>query len=136
MVSVTEVINRQYPHWLYARIAGGANAVQDEQTGQWQGEQSGWAKICRCREETNGRGNQIQTAGGEYISYSAIVQLPQGAQAIDAGTEIIVSDFEWQPEEAFANPDFMTAATLNGSFRIKGICLKFDAGRLHSRLWL
>lgn len=135
MVSVTEVINSQYPHWLYARMAHG-EAVQDEQTGRWQGEQLGWLKLCRCREETNGKGNQIQAAGGEFITFSAIVQLPKGTPVIEPGTEVVVSDFNYQIEGTFDNPDVMTSAPLNGSFRLKGICLKYDAGRLHSRLWV
>lgn len=135
MVSLSKVISSQYPHWLYARMAHG-EAVQDEHTGRWQGEQLGWLRLCRCREETSGRGSQIQAAGGEFISFSAIVQLPKGAPVVEAGTEVAVSDYNYQIGGTFDNPDFMASAPLGGSFRLRGICLKYDAGRLHSRLWV
>lgn len=72
-----------------------------------------------CREETDGRGSEIQTADGTYRKYSAIIQIPKGTLTIDEGTSVFVSNRE------------------DGSdVRIKGTALKFDTRQLHSRLWV
>ena len=72
-----------------------------------------------CREETDGRGQEVQTADGTYRKYSSIIQIPKGDLTIDDGTSVFVSDHE------------------DGSgARIKGVALKFDKGQLHSRLWV
>lgn len=107
---------RQYPHYLFALITGESTQEED---GRWSDEDQQTIFLSMCREETDGRGSEIQTADGTYRKYSAIIQIPNGALTIDEGTSVFVSNHE------------------DGSdVRIKGVALKFDKGQLHSRLWV
>lgn len=133
MVSVTDVINRQYPHWLYVRFA--SQAEQNEQTGQWEAQPGAWQRLCQCREETNGRGSQIQAAGGEFVTFGAVVHIPAKGILLPLGTEVAVSDFSLYMGN-FDTPGYVEQSVASGQFRIHGFCLKFDKGRLHSRLWV
>ena len=109
---------RQYPHYLFAVKCeieaykdGGGNWVQpDDATPEM---------VSMCREETNGKGTQIQVAGGTFHVFASLVQLPKGVPVVADGTTVFVSN----------DPDGMDV-------RIKGTALKFDNGQLHSRLWL
>ena len=73
----------------------------------------------KCREESSGKGSQLQIAGGEFRIFSSTIQLPKGTDVIKEGDEIFVSDDQAGEE-----------------IRIKGEVLKFDKGQLHSRLWV
>lgn len=73
---------------------------------------------CRCREDTDGRGSEIQVAGGTFHKYTSLIQMPKGIK-IEEGTSVFVSNDESGVD-----------------VRIKGRVLKFDNGQLHSRLWL
>jgi hypothetical protein len=108
---------KQYPHYLFA-ISGG-DAVQNS-TGGWDtNEDPKTDFISMCREETNGRGNELQVGGGLFYRYSSLVQLPRTCPIVDEGTTVFVSDLE------------------DGTkVRIKGQVLKFDKGQLHCRLWI
>ncbi|ERI85117.1 hypothetical protein HMPREF1981_02004 [Bacteroides pyogenes F0041] len=107
---------KQYPHYLFALITGESTQGED---GRWSDEDQQTIFLSMCREETDGRGSEIQTADGTYRKYSAIIQIPKGALTIDEGTSVFVSNHE------------------DGSdVRIKGVALKFDKGQLHSRLWV
>lgn len=137
MVNISDVISSQYPHRLYYRASEG-EATQDEH-GSWREGAAAWHRYGACREETNGKGATVATAGGAFTTFSATVMIPRGAPGrIPEGTEVIIADREL---------DDLTAATLDdrgkvqelisrGIVRASGTCLKFDLGRLHSRLWL
>lgn len=106
----------QYPHYLFALITGESTQGED---GRWSDEDQQTIFLSMCREETDGRGQEVQTADGTYRKYSSIIQIPKGDLTIDEGTSVFVSDHE------------------DGSgARIKGVALKFDKGQLHSRLWV
>ncbi|GBU07967.1 hypothetical protein AwDysgo_12980 [Bacteroidales bacterium] len=107
---------QQYPHYLFAVLGG--ESTQDE-NGNWTQASESIELISTCREETNGRGSQIQIAGGTFHIFASLIQLPKGAQGVDVGTMVFISN----------KPDV-------SDVRIKGTVLKFDAAQLHSRLWL
>ena len=136
MVNIANVINSQYPHWLYYR-AGQGEAVQDEHGG-WGESGAAWRLHGRCREETNGKGATIAAAGGNYITFSATIYLPQGASRIPERTPVIAADRELDADTLAKLDDAATVQALisEGAVRSSGDCLKFDLGRLHSRLWV
>ncbi len=106
----------QYPHYLFALTTG--ESIQDE-NGYWTEENKTIVFLSKCREETDGRGQEIQSADGTYHKFSSIIQIPKGDLMIKEGTEVYVANKEDGTD-----------------IRIKGIALKFDKGQLHSRLWL
>lgn len=107
---------RQYPHYLFTLTTG--ESAQDE-NGYWTDEAQQVVFLSKCREETDGRGSEVQTADGTYRKFSSLIQIPKGALMIQEGTSVFVADNE------------------DGSgVRIKGTALKFDKGQLHSRLWV
>ena len=63
------------------------------------------------------------------------MQIPVGVERIPEGTEIVVTTTEVEPGELLSE-DFVERAKAEGIVRISGECLKFDEGRLHSRLWV
>jgi hypothetical protein len=108
---------KQYPHYLF--IVSGGEATQDEE-GNWtdEGEET-FTFVSVCREETDGQGTETNDGGGTFHHLSSLIQMPKGVQSIPLGTPVVVSnDAEGK------------------DLRIKGVCLKFDAGQLHSRLWV
>ena len=109
---------KQYPHFLFVLVSGGTS-VQDSE-GNWIASQSTWRMHSVCREETNGKGQQIVGADGKATVYSSAVYLPKSAGSIAEGTEIFISNENSE----------------NGPKRAKGTCLKFSVGQLSSRLWL
>ena len=137
MVNIADIINNQYPHRLYYRTSEGEATQNDH--GGWDGSPAGWELYGRCREETNGKGSTIATAGGEFTTYSALIQIPQGeGPRIPEGTEIIVADIELDDTTVAGLDDRSKVQELlnTGTVRAAGKCLKFDLGRLHSRLWV
>lgn len=106
---------KQYPHYLFAILGG--DSIQDE-NGNWIVPDATPQFVSMCREETDGRGNEIQVAGGTFRKYSSLIQLPKGTPKIEDGTSVYVAD------------------TDGTNIRVKGISLKFDKGQLHSRLWV
>lgn len=110
------MVIKQYPHYLFALITGEATQGED---GRWSDEDQQTIFLSMCREETDGRGPEIQTADGTYRKYSAIIQIPKGALIVEEGTSVFVAE----------NED-------GSAIRIKGTALKFDKGQLHSRLWV
>lgn len=111
------MVTKQYPHYLFAVVAGD-ESVQDE-TGNWSESGTTNMFVSMCREETDGRGSEIQVAGGKFRRFTSLVQLPKGAPEVEDGTSVFVSN----------NED-------GTDIRISGEALKFDAGQLHSRLWV
>ena len=107
---------KQYPHYLFAVMT--EQSVQKE-NGRWSDEVQKVTFLSMCREETDGRGAEVQTADGTYRKYSSLIQIPKGDLVVTEGTSVFVSD------------------SRDGSnIRISGIALKFDKGQLHSRLWV
>lgn len=110
------MVIKQYPHYLFAFTTG--ESVQDE-NGYWTDESQQTVFLSMCREETDGRGSEVQTADGTYRKFSSLIQIPKGALIIEEGASVFVAENE------------------DGSgIRIKGTALKFDKGQLHSRLWV
>jgi hypothetical protein len=107
----------QYPHYLFALLAG-SESVQDD-NGNWIDSEAILVFVSTCREETDGRGSEIQVADGTFHRFTSLVQLPQGAPRVEVGTSVLVAN----------RPD-------GSSIRITGVILKFDAGQIHSRLWV
>lgn len=130
---VTDVVNNQYPHFLYKRTTG-SEAVQNA-NGSWETPDGIWTFHSRCREETNGKGTQIQTASGKFVTFSSLIQIPAGVERIPEGVEIAVTEEQLEPS-ALLDQTVMEEAKISGLVRISGECLKFDKGRLHCRLWL
>lgn len=127
MVNLADVINNQYPHRLYYRASEG-EATQDDH-GAWRESEAGWKLYGACREETNGK----------FTTFSALIQTPQGAGArIPEGTEVIATDKELDATTVARLDDAKLVQELvnEGTVRVAGTCLKFDLGRLHSRLWV
>lgn len=137
MVNIADVINNQYPHRLYIRASQG-EASQDDH-GAWRESEAGWRLYGACREETNGKGSTIATGGGKFTTFSALIQIPQGAgERIPEGTEVIAADIELDAATVARLDDrgMVQELVSMGTVRIAGTCLKFDLGRLHSRLWV
>lgn len=132
MVAIQAIINHQYPHFLYVRQSD-AEAVQDA-NGSWQTTSATWKLWATCREETNGKGTQIQAANGRFITFASLIQLPAGTTRVAEGVEVAAADRELQPDEL--TDETLQAAKAEGVVRIIGECLKFDNGRLHCRLWV
>ncbi|KAA6350869.1 hypothetical protein EZS27_001716 [termite gut metagenome] len=108
---------KQYPHYLFA-VNSGKESVQDE-NGNWTESQESVELVSMCREETNGRGSEVQVAGGTFYRFTSLIQLPKGASRVEVGTSVFV------------------AGNADGSgVRVQGRVLKFDVGQIHSRLWI
>jgi hypothetical protein len=108
---------KQYPHYLFAENAD-SDSVQDK-NGNWSDAAETNIFISACREETDGRGSEIQVAGGTFHIFTSLIQLPKGAQKVEVGSTIFVAN----------NAD-------GTDIRIKGVVLKYDVGQLHNRLWV
>lgn len=130
---VTDVASRQYPHYLYKRTSEG-EATQDA-NGSWIETAERWELHSRCREETNGKGTQLQTTNGKFVTFASLVQLPAGTERIPEGVEVAVLEQPLEPS-ALLDQEAMAQAKITGVIRITGECLKFDKGRLHCRLWV
>lgn len=106
----------QYPHFLFALET--SETYRDDD-GNWIPGSTQLGYVGKCREETNGKGSQIQLAGGVFHTYSSLIQLPKGTRKISEGTKVVVANDQSGEDE-----------------RIQGEVMKFDQGQLHSRLWL
>jgi len=132
MVAIKDIINNQYPHFLYVRTSG-TEATQDA-NGSWHTEGAAWKLHASCREETNGKGTQIQAANGRFITFASLIQLPAETERVGLGQEVAAADRELLPSEL--TDETLQDAQAEGVVRIIGECLKFDKGRLHCRLWV
>lgn len=122
----------QYHQHLYA-LAQSGESVQDA-TGNWTAKTKSWVHIGLCREETNGKGNTVTTADGQVLVFSSLIQLPTGTTRIEEGKMVIVTRTE--VEAASITDAFIAEGLRTGNVVAKGICKKFDNGRLHCRLWI
>lgn len=132
MVAIKEIINNQYPHFLYTRNSDG-EAKQDA-NGSWITTGAAWKLHASCREEPNGKGTQIQAANGRFITFASLIQLPAGTERVGLCQEVAVADRKLTPSEL--TDEALKSAQAEGIVRIIGECLKFDNGRLHCRLWV
>jgi hypothetical protein len=127
------VTTYQYPQYLYALQT--AEAKQNPNTGSLETVTEVWELKGICREETNGKGHTIQTAGGENLVFASLIQIPAGTPRINEGTQIAVTRTEIGPENLL-NDDFVTQSKIAGLVIAFGKCMKYDFGRLHCRLWI
>ena len=123
----------QYPQYLYAFNSGGESVQLPN--GSWSETAAFWELKASCREETNGKGNTIQTAGGETIVFSSLIQLPVGTPRINEGTEILVT-LKKVDVNQLLDLSFIASAKISGLIVAQGACQKYDFGRLHCRLWI
>lgn len=107
---------RQYPHYLF--VERGSESTQDA-NGDWSDSTAALVFVSVCREETNGKGDEIVVAGGAFRKFGALVQIPKGADTIFDGERVVVSN-----------------DSLGSDVRLSGVCLKYDEGQLHNRLWV
>lgn len=107
----------QYPHYLFVVNPTGA-ATQGE-NGEWITPATEKVLVGACREETNGRGSQINAADGTFVTFQSLIQLPVGTTPVAVGSKVFVTN---------------DAAGLD--VRVSGVCMKFDVGQLHCRLWV
>ena len=127
------VTTYQYPQYLYA-FNNDEEAVQLP-NGSWSNPAKYWELKAACREETNGKGSTIQIADGEALVFASLIQIPKGTVRINEGTIVLVAREEIDPDQ-LTEPDFIENAKINGLVIAKGICAKYDYGRLHCRLWI
>lgn len=107
---------KQYPHYLFVETPG--DSVQDE-NGDYGDAEIQRTLIGRCREESDGRGQEYDVGGGKYIKSTSVIQCPKSCPAIAKGTGIIVAN----DEEC-------------SDIRVSGIVLNCDASQLHTRIWV
>ncbi len=122
----------QYPQYLYAFRNGEAEQLAN---GSWKPSHEGWELVAACREETNGKGHTIQAANGQFLVFASLIQLPKGTQRVNEGTEVIVTREPVDVSELL-QPGYIDSAKITGLAVAKGVCQKFDYGRLHCRLWI
>ena len=126
----------QYPHFLYRKIPG---AITRDADGNYtDGNSEAWEFVSKCREETNGKGTQVNTSDGRTLVYSSLVQLPQSDTVfVPEGTEVFVAREQLSTSSLQTLTDEgLKVLALSRTIATKGVCLKFDQGRLHSRLWI
>ena len=113
--------------------AGESQESQEETQEETPTAPATWNYVGTCREETNGRGSQVRTNDGRTLVYASLIQMPRGSNRVPEGTEVIISNRILTAEELAGD---LEALRLSGTIRAKGRCLNFDAGQLHSRLWI
>lgn len=109
---------KQYPYYLFRQVQSTAS-TQDE-NGNWVAAAPTWVLHSSCREETNGKGAQINGQDGKAIVFSSTIYAPKGTAKIPEGTLILVSETN----------------SSSGVKRICGTCLKCDPGQMNVRLWV
>lgn len=127
------VTGKQYYEFLY--FLSTQEATQ-QANGSWTPGTSGWQLKGACREETNGKGSEITTNDGKAIRFASLIQLPVGTTRIPEGTKVIVTREQLQTPANLASESYRRTARETGLIVAEGVCLKFDFGRLHSRLWI
>lgn len=110
-------MGHQYPHFLFKLVPGTSTKGED---GDWTASPESWVLHSECREETNGKGSQINTADGKAIIFSSTIYVPAGVSGIPEGVEVLVNE----------------ANDRQGLTRVQGRVLKCDVRRLNGRLWV
>lgn len=127
------VTGKQYYEYLYAFSDGEAT---QQANGSWApATGSGWELKGACREETNGKGSVITTADGKALSFASLIQMPKGTARIPEGTKVIVTSSAVTVTD-LESEQYRRSAKASGLIVAEGTCLKFDFGRLHSRMWI
>ena len=107
---------KQYPHYLFVETptesTPDANGDYSESTIEL-------TFVSKCREESDGRGNEYDSGNGTFVKSSAVIQCPKSCPAIAKGAKVFVS-----------NDDECT------DIRISGMVLNCDKAQLHTRVWL
>jgi hypothetical protein len=103
--------------------------------GSWESDGGTWVFWGICREETNGKGSTIPAENGKFLVFSSLIQLPAGTPRIDEGTEILITR-ESVNLSSLYSPDFVREGKSTGLIVASGVCLKYDFGRLHCRMWI
>lgn len=88
-------------------------------TGEFSDVEAEWVAISKCRDESSvgGGGNRlIQSAGGEAVTSSSLIQLPLTCPILKVGTLVRVLDGE--------------------VIRLEGKVLKFSKDQMHCRTWV
>src|ERR1035437_9802323 len=98
---------KQYPHLLYGSTLS-ADSTRDGD-GNYTAQTATSPLISVCREETDGRGQEIQGADGDFHKFSSVVYLPLSCPDVEFGRPVYVRD--------------SSTATTD---RAKGTVLKFD----------
>ena len=106
---------KQYPHFMF--VVASETSTQDE-NGDFPVNTPANTFVSRCREETDGRGSEIQV-GGMMHKVTSLIQLPKDCPDVQLGDNVIVAN------DAECS-----------DVRITGVCLNFKRDQLHCRLWL
>lgn len=106
---------KQYPHFLFLVTPG--ETVRNEDGDFVAGTPTN-TLLSKCREETDGRGTEIQV-GGIAHKVTSLIQLPKSCPDVALGANIVVAN------DAECS-----------DVRITGCCLNFKRDQLHARLWL
>ena len=106
---------KQYPHFIF--LVTPAQSEQNEDGDFVAGTPTN-TLLSKCREETDGRGTEIQV-GGIAHKVTSLIQLPKDCPDVSLGAKIIVAN------DADCS-----------DVRITGVCLNFKRDQLHCRLWL
>jgi len=106
---------KQYPHYMF--MATPAQSEQNED-GDFPVQSPANTFLSMCREETDGRGTEIQV-GGIAHKVTSLIQLPKDCPDVSLGAKVIVAN------DADCS-----------DVRITGGCLNFKRDQLHCRLWL
>ena len=106
---------KQYPHFIF--LVTPAQSEQNEDGDFVAGTPTN-TLLSKCREETDGRGTEIQV-GGIAHKVTSLIQLPKDCPDVSLGAKVIVAD------DADCS-----------NVRITGVCLNFKRDQLHCRLWL
>lgn len=120
-----------YPHYLYVLIS--TPSTTDERGHKHPGETK-WIYWGKCREETNGKGQEIIISGTRTYKFASLVQCPVGTVRIKEGQTVMVANE--LVDTAASSESAIAGLKDSGVARIIAECAKFDPGRLHCRLWL
>lgn len=104
---------KQYPYQLQALSV--IDNGQDENGNSLPPSES-WVDVCSCRDEANTGGRQVSAADGTLFTFSALIQLPKGTEALSAGSHIRVLD--------------------GTGIRLSGKVLYSRKDQMHSRAWV
>lgn len=108
---------RQYPHTLYGESLS-ANSTRDGD-GNWNSQSALTEELSSCREESDGRGREVQGADGKFHRYSSIIYLPKSCPDIEFGRKVFVKD--------------TMSSTI---YRATGSVIKFERNQLNCRIWI
>lgn len=121
----------QYKHHVYVEKPGEATR---DQYNDFVVTDPSWDYLSRGREETNGKGETVQTADVRDYKFSSLVQLPRSCRKVPEGTRVMVTGRRLMVDEL--SEDSIKALERTGVVRIIGTVAKFDPGTLHNRMWI